>query len=152
MYKNIRIPISVFPCQQISSWVKQIFHACAVYIAVSVRFLFQKPCRSGCIMGYDPINLNTGNFIYEKEDLIIYGITKLSFHLTYFSMGENQAGSIGKGWHHNYEIFVEEKDAGILCLHLGDGQIAMCKRTLGDLYALAGATGLLKKETDGYRN
>ncbi len=106
---------------------------------------------SGCIMGYDPINLNTGNFIYEKEDLIIYGITKLSFHLTYFSMGENQAGSIGKGWHHNYEIFVEEKDAGILCLHLGDGQIAMCKRTLGDLYALAGATGLLKKETDGYR-
>ena len=57
-------------------------------------------------------------------------------------MGENLGGSIGEGWHHNYEISVEEKDAGILCLHLGDGQIFLCRQVVGDIYAPAGAAGL----------
>ncbi len=107
--------------------------------------------QCGSIWAYDPVNMNTGNFVYEKEDLVIRGITKLSFHITYYSMGENLGGSIGEGWHHNYEISVEEKDAGILCLHLGDGQIFLCRQVVGDIYAPAGAAGLLKKEADGYR-
>ena len=45
--------------------------------------------KMGCsVFGFDPINLNTGNFIYEKEDLVIHGITTLSFHITYNSMEE----------------------------------------------------------------
>lgn len=100
---------------------------------------------------FDPIDANTGNFVYEKEDLVIGGITKLSFHMTYYSMGENLGGSIGEGWHHNHEIYIEPKAAGILCLHLGDGEMYLCRKTVGDIYEVAGATGLLKKETDGYR-
>lgn len=100
---------------------------------------------------FDPINVNTGNFVYEKEDLIIRGITKLSFHVTYASMGENTGGSLGAGWHHDYEIFIEETKNGVLWLHLGDGQIVPCTQSVGDVYALAGMTGLLKKEFDGYR-
>ena len=100
---------------------------------------------------FDPVNVNTGNFVYEKEDLVIRGITKLSFHMTYYSMKENAGGSIGAGWYHNYEIHVEEKGGGILWLHLGDGQVVPCMRSLGDVYALAGMAGLLKKEDDGYR-
>lgn len=100
---------------------------------------------------FDPVNVNTGNFVYEREDLVIRGITKLSFHMTYYSMGENQGGSIGEGWHHNYEIYVEEKEFGGLWLHLGDGQIAPCMRSMGTIYALMGVTGLLKREDDGYR-
>lgn len=100
---------------------------------------------------FDPINVNTGNFVYEKEDLIIRGITKLSFHVTYASMGENKGGSLGAGWHHNYEIFIEEAKGGVLWLHLGGGQMIPCMRSLGDVYELAGTAGLLRKETDGYR-
>ncbi|MDE7197416.1 MAG: hypothetical protein K2O15_00875 [Lachnospiraceae bacterium] len=43
---------------------------------------------------FDPVNVNTGNFVYEKEDLVIRGITKLSFHMTYYSMKENAGGRI----------------------------------------------------------
>ena len=100
---------------------------------------------------FDPINVNTGNFVYEKEDLIIRGITKLPFHVTYASMGENKGGSLGAGWHHNYEIFIEEAKGGVLWLHLGGGQMIPCMRSLGDVYELAGTAGLLRKETDGYR-
>lgn len=102
------------------------------------------------LQAFDPINLNTGNFIYEKEDLMIGGISKLFFHMVYYSAGKNQGGSIGEGWHHNYEIFVEKKDAGILCLHLGDGQNILCKQTIGDIYMLDGTTGFLKRNADGY--
>lgn len=99
---------------------------------------------------FDPVNLNTGNFIYEKEDLVIGGITKLSFHMTYHSVGENRSGSIGGGWHHNYEIFVEERAAGIMCLCLGNGQSVLGRQTTKDTYILTGTTGVLKKYVDGY--
>ena len=42
--------------------------------------------KEGCLYGRDPVNLNTGNFLYEKEDLVIPGITKMSFHIFYNSM------------------------------------------------------------------
>ena len=60
---------------------------------------FSARLQCGSIWAYDPVNMNTGNFVYEKEDLVIRGITKLSFHITYYSMGENLGGSIGEGWH-----------------------------------------------------
>lgn len=107
--------------------------------------------KSGFIWKFDPINMNTGNFIYEKEDLVIRGITKLSFHMTYCSMAENQNGCLGEGWHHNYEIFIEEKETGILYLHLGNGQIVPGIKNVGNLYVLSGVSGLLKKEDGGYR-
>ncbi len=53
--------------------------------------------KMGCsVFGFDPVNFNTGNFIYEKEDLIIHGITRLSFRATYNSMEEYRGGSLGK--------------------------------------------------------
>lgn len=121
------------------------------WLRYSSQLGFWERLRCGSIWKFDPINMNTGNFVYEKEDLVIRGITKLSFHMTYYSMGENQGGSIGEGWHHNYEIFVEEKENGILYLHLGDGQITPCMRSIGTIYELVGVAGLLKREDDGYR-
>lgn len=64
------------------------------------------------IFGSDPVNLNTGNFIYEKEDLKIRGIMMLSFHITYNSMEEYRGGSLGEGWHHNYGISIEDNEGG----------------------------------------
>ena len=107
--------------------------------------------KSGFIWKFDPINMNTGNFIYEKEDLVIRGIIKLSFRMTYCSMAGNCGGCLGEGWHHNYEIFIEEKETGILYLHLGNGQIVPGIKNVGNLYVLSGISGLLKKEDGGYR-
>ncbi|MBO5032996.1 MAG: DUF4280 domain-containing protein [Lachnospiraceae bacterium] len=106
---------------------------------------------SGCLFGFDPVNLNTGNFIYEKEDLIIHGIMPLSFHITYNSMEEYQGGSLGEGWHHNYEIFIEDKKDGMLSLHLGDGRTVPYRKGIGSLYTpLSKGMGLIKQESEGY--
>ncbi|MEZ3490806.1 MAG: DUF4280 domain-containing protein, partial [Lachnospiraceae bacterium] len=108
--------------------------------------------KMGCsVFGFDPINLNTGNFIYEKEDLVIHGITTLSFHITYNSMEEYSGGSLGEGWHHNYEISVDDKGDGMLDLHLGDGRVVPYRRSIGNLYTpLLKGIGLIKQEPDGY--
>ncbi|MDE7478872.1 MAG: DUF4280 domain-containing protein, partial [Lachnospiraceae bacterium] len=104
-----------------------------------------------CVFGFDPVNLNTGNFIYEKEDLIIRGITTLSFHITYNSMEEYQGGSLGEGWHHNYEISIEDNNDGMINLHLGDGRIVPYRKSIGNLYTpLLKGIGLIKQEPDGY--
>ena len=105
-----------------------------------------------CFYAFDPINLNTGNFLYDKEDLVIHGITKLSFHMTYNSLEEFQGGSIGEGWHHNYEISIQCSENGILWLCLGDGQRIAFRKGVGTVFVpVSGNEGLLKQEADGYR-
>ena len=108
--------------------------------------------KIGCsVFGFDPVNLNTGNFIYEKEDLVIHGITTLSFHITYNSMEEYSGGALGEGWHHNYEILVDDKGDGMLELHLGDGRVVPYRRSIGNLYTpLLKGIGLIKQEPNGY--
>lgn len=100
------------------------------------------------VFGGDPINMNTGNFIYEREDLKIPGITQLSFHLFYNSLEQDRNGCLGEGWHHNYEIHIREEEAGsLLYVCLGDGRELPYRPAIGDLYApLLGDRGLLKKE------
>ena len=73
------------------------------------------------IMGRDPINMNTGNFIYEKEDLVIPGITTLSFKICSNSMDKG-GGSSGKGWHHNHEMYIHREKNGMVQICRGMGK------------------------------
>lgn len=105
-----------------------------------------------CIFDFDPINLNTGNFVYDKKDLEIEGVTKLSFHIFYNSMDETENRSLGMGWHHNYDIFLEKTSNMMLHIHLGDGRVISCRHRIGDLYLPTQPdNGLLKREKSGYR-
>ena len=82
---------------------------------------FLKGARAAiCAMTGDPVNANTGNFIYTKEDLSIGGAVPLSFTRFYNSTA-SEVGAMGKGWRHSYEISLSiEKDSCII--HLSDGQ------------------------------
>ena len=82
---------------------------------------FLKGARAAiCAMTGDPVNANTGNFIYTKEDLSIGGVVPLSFTRFYNSKAD-EVGVMGKGWRHSYEISLSiEKDSCII--HLSDGQ------------------------------
>ena len=104
------------------------------------------------IFGGDPINLNTGNFIYEKEELIISGKSRLSFHIFYNSMDKNGKSSLGDGWRHNYEILIKkEKDGGFIKICLGDGHEIPYRPTADDLYLpIFGDVGVVKKEKEGF--
>lgn len=104
------------------------------------------------IFGKDPINMNTGNYIYEKEDLVIQGVSPLSFRLFYNTMEEGKGRSLGEGWHHNYDIYVKEETSSLLHICLGDGREIPYRRMLQDVYApVFGDQGMLKKEETGYR-
>lgn len=74
-----------------------------------------------CDYGLDPINLNTGNFFYEKEDIAIPGRFGFAFKRTYNSTSVSK-GILGNGWNHNYEIYVNEHN-GLIRITLADGKI-----------------------------
>lgn len=72
----------------------------------------------------DPVNLSTGNFYYEKEDIMIRGRMPLAFKRHYNAMDKG-GGILGQGWSHNLEekITLAEGEAGTsLVLHMPDGQ------------------------------
>lgn len=50
----------------------------------------------------DPINVCTGNFTIEKQDLVVESVFPLVFKRTFNSFGHYH-GVLGKKWQHNYE-------------------------------------------------
>ena len=68
----------------------------------------------------DPVNLSTGNFIYEKIDLEMEaGGSKFEFKRFYNSINYYK-GTLGRDWIHNYEVSIKFINDG-LNLTLADG-------------------------------
>ena len=55
-----------------------------------------------CVFAGDPVNMATGNFIYEHIDLKIDGAVPLSFK-RFYNIQTDYNGIFGRGWVHNYE-------------------------------------------------
>ena len=51
----------------------------------------------------DPVNLSSGNFIYEKDDLVIDGKSPLVFGRFYNSINTYK-GAFGNRWNHSFEV------------------------------------------------
>lgn len=105
--------------------------------------------NEACRYSKDPVNLSTGNFVYDREDLKIGGAVPLSFHRYYNSLDE-RSGVLGKKWKHNYEI----------CLVFEKGYITVCKedgredcfKREGDRYvSVTGSKYLIKEISQGYQ-
>lgn len=111
---------------------------------------FMKGVRSAvCAMTGDPVNANTGNFVYEKEDLVVSGAVPLKFRRFYNRIDE-RSGVMGKGWRHNYEIrLIMEEDRYVLLK--GDGQEeTYLREENGEAAPLFGMPGRLRRTEDGY--
>ncbi len=99
----------------------------------------------------DPINVNIGNFIYESEELVIYGNTHMAFRLFYNAMEKKEGRSLGEGWHHNYEVFLRKEKDDTIQVCLGDGCEIPYRRVVGEIYApVYGDSGRLKSVQGGY--
>ena len=61
----------------------------------------------------DPVDLTSGYYTDEMEALGVTGAGRLGVNLSYASGMADSRGELGYGWHHNYEMRVEEK-GGIL--------------------------------------
>ena len=68
----------------------------------------------------DPVNLSTGNFTYDKEDINLNGRYPLSFKRFYNAIND-QSGSLGYDWNHNYEIYISKSEKKVI-VHLDDGR------------------------------
>lgn len=105
------------------------------------------------VYGKDPINMNTGNYIYEKEDLELKGTIPLSFKLFYNAMDCGSQDTLGEGWNHNYSVrlvkIAEEELVGIV---FEDGREVPYRRKMeGEYVSVMGDVGSLSKLENGYR-
>lgn len=107
------------------------------------------------IYGADPVNLCTGNFIYQKEDLYIPGRVPLSFCRFYNSIGimedRNKEYTIGNNWRHNYDLRISAGENEEITVYLGDGREIVYKRDAqNEFQPLFGGNERLLSNNIGY--
>ncbi len=104
-----------------------------------------------CVFGYEPVNLNTGNFYMEQTDVSIADIGgDFAFTRSYNSRGAGYRGSLGCGWSTPFdERLGELADGTILWLSGTGGMVAFAKTAEG-YQAPAGCGHTLAAEGDGY--
>ena len=104
----------------------------------------------GAKMSEDPVNLSTGNFVYEHKDLWIGGEIPLSFTRYYNAMGTYQK-SLGKGFLHSYACTLEITEDGKRRIGLFDGAVHTYeKQGDGSYLGQKAADGRLTETNDGY--
>ena len=61
---------------------------------------------------FDPVNMSTGCYIYDKSFLKTEGVKLLNFEIRYSSTNPNDHG-LSRGWGHNHDISLEETESKI---------------------------------------
>lgn len=99
----------------------------------------------------DPVNLSTGNFVYDHEDIRINGEIPLTFH-RYYNARSRGKDSLGRCFVHNYQIRLEQDpEKGKATVTMGDGQKKTFRKTPEGTYqSLHSALETLTKQGDNY--
>ena len=85
-----------------------------------------------CALRLDPINLATGNFVYDKEDIEIQGAFPLSFTRTFNTMGGFD-GPLGYNWTHNFNVRLY-KDEQQINIMFEDGHVETYTKMAEEYY------------------
>lgn len=97
----------------------------------------------------DPVNLSTGNFVYDRLDMKIAGSVPLFFHRYYNSI-DRKSGALGGNWKHNYEIRLQSVD-NIITIWLEDGREESFFESGNGYESITGSIHTLQKTDTGYR-
>lgn len=101
-------------------------------------------------MSADPVNLSTGNFVYDHQDLIVGGEIPLVFY-RYYNSKDTRVGTLGKCFLHNYEVLIEDSNDGVLGIRQADGQVIRYEKDNdGNYHSNTSALEILKKTETGY--
>ena len=101
------------------------------------------------VFTFDPVNLSTGNLIFQKTDLKGAGNYSFDFRRFYNALN-TRAGALGKDWIHNYEVSLEGPN-NEKRLILEDGQeIIYLLQESGDYISAFHGNGFLTKREEGY--
>lgn len=96
----------------------------------------------------DPVNLSTGNFIYDRTDLEIGGRESFAFRRFYNAINAHK-GVLGKDWNHNYEVHLEFTDGEAVLLR-EDGKEERFFWEKDHYLSLFASEGTLEKGENGY--
>ena len=96
----------------------------------------------------DPVNLSTGNFIYDRTDLETGGREPFLFRRFYNAINTHR-GALGKDWNHNYEVHLEFTD-GEAVLFREDGKEERFFWEKDRYLSLFASEGILEKTGEGY--
>lgn len=75
-----------------------------------------------CEFGFEPVNLNTGNFYMEQKDVSINDLGgEFTITRAYNSKGTDQNSMFGRGWSFNYDQSLIQMEDGSILFMRGDG-------------------------------
>ncbi|WP_197025183.1 DUF6531 domain-containing protein, partial [Butyrivibrio proteoclasticus] len=123
------------------------------YIETYLKFVqgMASRCQVYC---YDPVNMNTGNFISSKTDLKIGGRHGIEARRFYNAQSDT-IGVLGRGWTLNYEMHLAKTDDETITVFYDDGKEGCFKKTnIGkeEVYLeIHGEEGILREKDNGYR-
>ena len=112
-----------------SKWTQQLI-TIEEKLALSVTVL--KGVQSCCELSMDPVNLSTGNFVYQKTDLVIPGRGEIRFCRFYNGMDRTR-GIMGRGWRHSFESSIKKEGENII-LYRADGREEKFIKVSGHFY------------------
>ena len=96
----------------------------------------------------DPVNLSTGNFIYDRTDLEVGGREPFVFRRFYNAINGRE-GVLGRDWNHNYEVHLEFTDGEAVLLR-EDGKEERFFWEKDRYLSLFASEGVLEKAEEGY--
>ena len=95
----------------------------------------------------DPVNLATGNFIYEKTDIRPEGEMALSFR-RFYNAQDKTMGVLGQGYRHNHEIALQEEKNEVEVI-MDDGGVRFFVMTEEGYKGVLATRDLLEKDNEG---
>ena len=103
-----------------------------------------------CEYGYEPINLNTGNFVVEREDYSVPDFGgNFTLSRTYNSKGAKYNSIFGRGWSFEYDQSLSLRQNGDIIYARGDGGVIPFTKE-GDSYTCAAGYHMnLRKVANG---
>ena len=102
------------------------------------------------IFSEDPVNLSTGNFIYDRTDLEIGGAHPFKFSRFYNSINHRK-GALGRDWNHNYEVRIFKEDNELVLFREEGKEERFFKTSTGEYTAVYHSSGSLSETEEGYQ-
>lgn len=101
------------------------------------------------VFSKDPVNLSTGNFIYDHTDLEIGGVLPFKFSRFYNAINQRK-GVLGRDWNHNYEVRILTEGKETVLIREEGKEERFIKTSTGAYASVYHSGGTLTETKEGY--
>lgn len=97
----------------------------------------------------DPVNLSTGNYVYEKTFLDLHTALDIKFRI-FYNVQLYKKGVLGKGWIHNFECHLKFRGSDVVFVDNDSSEKVFYQDENGYYYTLQKQNGTLERTEAGY--